>query len=169
MASASPGLELPGLPGTAPPPKKEPVAVASSSGTPPPAAKEPGKPVAVSSTPPKETGKQVASSGSPPKERRPVPEAVIAQRPPPSSRVEAGGGSNVLGYVAAGAAVVGLGVGGFGFLQSSSAHSDLTGTVHDSATAQSLLDKEKSNKTLSFIGLASGLVFAGVATAFFAF
>ena len=53
--------------------------------------------------------------------------------------------------------------------QAGSAHSELTTKVHDGARAQSLLEDEAKNKTLSFVGLAAGLVSAGIATALFAF
>jgi hypothetical protein len=154
VASASPGLDLPGLPGA----------------TPAPAATPAPKPAAVASTAPapsKEPGKQVAMATP---AKKPVPEAVIARPPPaPIASADSGGGGKILAYVAGGAAVVGLGVGGFGFLQASSAHSDLTSKIHDGATAQSLLDKEKSNKTLSLIGVASGVLLGGAAAALFAF
>jgi len=149
VASNSPALQLPPLPGpspTAKTAKKEPAGVAAVPGS------------------------QVAVASPPPKEHPPVPVAVTASKPPPPSRAEeASGGGKVVAYVAAGAAVVGLGVGVYGFSQFNSAHSELTGSVHDSATAQSLLDKEKSNKTLTFVGLAVGVVAAGVATAVLAF
>jgi hypothetical protein len=66
-------------------------------------------------------------------------------------------------------AVVALGGGAFAYTKGSSAHSDLTGSVHDGATAKSLLDSEKQNKTLSLIGLAGGLAAAGVSAFLFAF
>jgi hypothetical protein len=151
-----PGLELP-LPGS-----------------PPPAAKKEQPAVAINTPPATHisdslSGKQLAVA-TPQKERKPVPEAVIAPRPPPAAQSQAsGGGSKVLAYVAAGVAVVALGGGAFAFTQAGSAHSELTGSKHDSATAQSLIDKESQNKTLSFVGLTVGLVSAGVATALFAF
>ena len=151
-----PGLDLPGLPLAQPAPalpvKRDQSAVANN--TP--------------STVTKTTGTQVAMTT--PRERKPVPEAVIAQRPPPGAQSEASGGnSKTLAYVAAGVAVVGLGGGAFFFTQAGSAHSELTGSKHDSATAQTLFDKETKSKTLSFIGLTAGLVSAGVAAALFAF
>ena len=162
-----PGLELPGTT----PSKKEPEKVATAS--PPPRLELPGAsqpPVkkeqpAVAQT----EGSKVAVATTKPPEHKAVPESVVAQRPPPPVRQVESGGSKTLAYIAAGVAVVGLGGGAFFFSQASSAHSDLTGKVHDGATAQSLLDKEKSNKTLSFVGFAGGLAAAGVATALFAF
>jgi hypothetical protein len=154
-----PGLELPGLPLPA---------------SPPPAAKKEQPAVAINTPPTTRTsdslsGKQLAVA-TPQKERKPVPEAVIAPKPPPAAQSQASaGGSKVLAYVAAGVAVVALGGGAFAFTQAGSAHSELTGSKHDSATAQSLIDKESQNKTLSFVGLTAGLVAAGVATALFAF
>jgi len=104
-----PGLELPGT--TPAPTKKEPTAVASKDNA---------------------SGKQVAATSPSPKQ--PVPLAVTSPKPLPASQAQASsGGGKVLAYVAAGAAVVGLGVGVFGFTQASSAHSDLTGKVHDGA------------------------------------
>jgi hypothetical protein len=72
-------------------------------------------------------------------------------------------------WVAAGVAVVALGGGALAYSKASSAQGDLTGSVHDGPAAKSLLDSEKQYKTLSFIGLAGGLVAAGVSAALFAF
>jgi hypothetical protein len=158
-------LPLPGAPASAP---KPPAAA--------PAAPKQDKPaVATNATPATTTAKNPWSKGTevavatPPKQA--APEAATSQKPLPASHAEAssGGGTKTLAWVAAGVAVVGLGGGAFFYTQSSSAHSDLTGSIHKTADAQSLLDKEKSNKTLSFVGLAAGLVGAGVATALFVF
>ena len=48
-------------------------------------------------------------------------------------------------------------------------NSDLTAHIHSGSEAQGLLETERKNKTLSFVGLAGGLVSAGIATALFAF
>lgn len=159
LASASPSLELPGLPPAQPAPKpekKDQPAVANNK--PPPSS--------ISGTKDSAGGKLLAIA--PKTERRRVPEAAIAETPAPR-QVEASGTGKVVAYVAAGVAVVALGGGAFAYTRANSNHSDLTGKVHDSATAQSLLDSEAKNKTLSFVGLAGGLVAAGIATALFAF
>jgi hypothetical protein len=80
-----------------------------------------------------------------------------------------GGGRRVAAWVAAGVAVVALGGGALAYTKASSAQSDLTGSVHDSGTATSLLESERQNRTLSLVGLAAGLAAAGVATALFVF
>jgi len=165
VASAAPTLELPGLPlpgATTPPaaktepPKKDQPAVASNNGT---------------TTRTKDsTGKQLAMTTPPkPPEHKQVPEAAIAAAPLRGQQAEASGASRTVAYIAAGVAVVALGGGAFAYTKASSAHSDLTGKVHDGATAQSLLETEAKDKTLSFVGLAAGLVSAGIATALFAF
>jgi hypothetical protein len=74
-----------------------------------------------------------------------------------------------MAYVTAGVAVAALGGGVLAFTQASSAHNELTSGVHNGADAQRLLEDEKRNKTLSFVGFAGGLVAAGIATALFAF
>jgi hypothetical protein len=174
-AASPPGLDLPGLPGlpmpTATPPpapkpeKKEQPAVATN--TPPPTHTT-AKPPASSLS-----GKTVAMTTPPPATKpdsRHVPEAAIADAPIARSQPEASGGtSRVVAFVAAGVAVAALGGGAYAFTKAGSAHTELTGKVHDGATAQSLLADESKNKTLSFVGLASGLVAAGIATALFAF
>jgi hypothetical protein len=66
-------------------------------------------------------------------------------------------------------ALVSFGGGAFAYTKATSAHSDLTGSVHSGAVAQGLIETEAKNKTLSFVGLAAGLVSAGIATALFAF
>lgn len=150
VASAAP-LELPGLPLPLPAEK--------------PAEKKPA--VAATSSAPTPPGTQVAMA-TPKTEPRRVPEAAMVAQELPHTRAEAGR-SKTIAWVAAGVAVAGLGTGALFFSQANGAHSDLTGSVHSAAEAQSLLDKEKSNRTLSFVGLAAGLVSAGVATALFAF
>jgi hypothetical protein len=71
--------------------------------------------------------------------------------------------------VAAGVAVAALGGGALAYSKASSAQSDLTGRVHSGAEAQSLLEQEKQNRTLGLVGLAGGLVAAGLAVALFTF
>ena len=156
-ASASRGLELPGLPmPAAKTEKKEPPAVASNTSS--TTRTSAGKTVAIV-TPPATTTQK---SGR-------VPEAAIAETPVGRSQSEASGTSRTVAFVAAGVAVVALGGGALAFTKAGSAHSELTSKVHDGATAQSLLETESKNKTLSFVGFAGGLVAAGIATALFAF
>jgi hypothetical protein len=160
VATASPALVLPGLP-TPPPPatptpeKKDQPAVATNKASPSP----------ISGTKDFGGGQKVAIATKP--EPRRVPEAAIAETPAP--RAEASNTGKVVGYVAAGVAVLALGGGAFAYTQANSNHSDLTGKVRDGATQQSLLESEAKNKTLSFVGLAGGLVAAGIATALFVF
>jgi hypothetical protein len=162
VASASPGLDLSGLPVTptpaAKPEKKEPPVVATSP--------SPTRPIKGSSD-----GKQVAMTTPSKPEPRRVPEAAIAETPAPRSQssAESGGTARIVAFVAAGVAVVSLGGGALAFTKAGSAHSDLIGKVHTGAEAQSLLETEAKNKTLSFVGFAGGLVAAGIATALFAF
>jgi len=153
VASISPGLDLP-----LPLPAKKEEKAAAASGTAAHKAPTEGKQVAVA-TPPRTT----------PSERR-LPDAAIAEAPAP--RPQGGGSSGatrVVAWVSAGVAVAALGGGALAFTKASSAHNDLTSKVHDGATAQSLLESERQNKSLSFIGFAGGLVAAGIATALFAF
>lgn len=167
-ASASTSLELPGLPlpGATPVPaaKPEPAAVASNT---------PSATRTTSKTGSSLNGKTVAMATPPPAVKpgpRHVPEAAIAQAPVSRSQAEASSGaSRTVAFVAAGVAVAALGGGAFAFTRAGSAHTELTGKVHSGAEAQSLLQDEAKNKTLSFVGLATGLVAAGVATALFAF
>jgi hypothetical protein len=176
IASASnPGLDLPGLP---PLPGSQPAKadLLPLPGSPSPASTKKEQPAVASNTgsttrstsktPPE--GKQVAMNTPKPPERKAVPEAAIADLPM-RGQPEASGASKTVAYVAAGVAVIALGGGAFAYTKAGSAHSDLTGKVHDGATAQSLLETEAKNKTLSFVGFAAGLVSAGIATALFAF
>jgi hypothetical protein len=160
-----PALALPGLdlPGTTP---------AAS------AKKEPDKAAVAANTPPitrsggSTNGKQVAMATPPtgkPADQHRVPEAAIAAPPVPRQQAEASSTNKVVGFVAAGVALASLGGGALALSKASSAHSSLTGSVHDGATAQSLLENEAKNRTLSFVGFAGGLVAAGIATALFAF
>jgi len=113
---------------------------------------------------------EVAKPGSAPEPRKaPLDAIAVAEAPRPSPAASAGGAKRTVAWVAAGVAVVALGGGAFAYARSNSAQSDLTGSVHDSAGAKSLLDDEKQYKTMSFIGLAGGLVAAGVSAALFAF
>ena len=106
----------------------------------------------------------------PPPPHKSVPEAAIVETTAPrGQQAEASGASRTVAFVAAGVAVVALGGGALAYTKAGSAHSELTSKIHDGATAQSLLEDESKNKTLSFVGFAAGLVSAGIATALFAF
>ncbi len=176
-----PPLPLPelDLPAAKPAAKKTDLALALPE-LPGAAAGEPGNKQPSASTKPGQTVAAVAPSGAAkpavakpttPPETRKAPAEVLAavESPHGGPTAKAGGTRRALAWVAAGVAVVALGGGALAYSKASSAQSDLTGSVHDSATAKSLLDSEKQNKTLSFVGLAAGLVAAGVATALFAF
>jgi len=183
-----PGLSLPGLDLPAPPAKKEERKVASASA---PTLELPGLPLPGATTPPaakteskkeqpavasttgtatktKDTGKQIAMTTPPKPPEHRVPDAAISTTPM-RGQPEASGANKTVAYIAAGVAVVALGGGAFAYTKAGAAHSDLTGKIHDGATAQSLLETEAKNKTLSFVGFAAGLVSAGIATALFAF
>lgn len=182
-----PGLELPGA---TPAPSKKETKLASNT-PPPPTLELPGLPLPGTPAPkvetkpkqqepiataqPKQTrgstnGRQLAMTTPPPPKpsRTAAPEAAIVESPRPQAEASSGA-SRTVAYVAAGVAVVALGGGAFAFTKAGSAHSELTSKIHDGATAQSLLEDEAKNKTLSFVGFAAGLVSAGIATALFAF
>jgi hypothetical protein len=157
-------LALPDLPGIAPTeaPKNQPPPLAQS-----PSAK-PAQTLAAAA-PSSATTPAVARPPPSATEPRKAPaEAILAEAPRPGP-ASAGGARRTVAWVAAGVAVVALGGGALAYTKASSAQSDLTGSVHDGPSAKSLLDSEKQYKTLSFIGLAGGLVAAGVSAALFAF
>ena len=79
------------------------------------------------------------------------------------------GTQRVIAWVAAGVAVAALGGGALAYTKASSAQSDLTSKVRSGAEAQSLLEQEKQNRTLAFVGFAGGLVAAGLSAALFTF
>jgi len=136
-------------PETATPGKSAPAVASKDAGKPPPAK------VAVATPPP---------------EKAPV--AAVSTTQLPTQGQGQGGTSSVqrtMAYVTAGVAVAALGGGIFAFTKASSAHDDLTGGVHSGVQAQQLLGDEQRYRTLSFVGLAGGLVAAGIATALFAF
>jgi hypothetical protein len=169
-------LPLPGVP--AAPTKKEPEKVASAGSLPPlPLPGVPVKPDAgkkeTAPVSPKEPAKTATSIAvvTPPPEKKPAPSAALAVTPVPREP-QVGSSSGVqrtMAYVTAGVAVAALGGGAYAFMQANSAHNDLTNKVHSGADAQRLLESERQNKTLSFVGFAGGLVAAGIATALFAF
>jgi hypothetical protein len=184
--ASDPGLTLPGpgltLPGTEQAPSKPPQKFASNdpntlvlpgSTPPPPPIARPTTPPP-SQPPPKQTTvaiapqpppKQISTNPPPPR----VPNDALSNNQRPLPEAQSGGGSKTAAWVVAGVAVVALGGGAFMYTKSSSAHSDLTGSPHSSADAASLLSTEKTDKTLSFVGVAAGLVAGGVAAALFAF
>jgi hypothetical protein len=185
-----PGMDLPGataqnqqppdpnaltLPGMDLPPPSKPVASNTFDLPPPPStiAKPPAPGVATTqpATPP---GRVIASTTPTTKPvatttTTRVPDAALGQGPRPQPEASSGGTRRVVAYVAAGVAVLALGGGAFAYAKASSASSDLTGSKHSSADAQTLLSNEKSDKTLSFVGLAGGLLAGGVSAALFAF
>ena len=178
VASASPGLDLPPLPAPAAEQSRPAAAPAVAVSTPP------ATRTSTVAAPAHEThNKQVASAApnstihtstaqpaaAVERKREPAPTAAVAEIPAARESPTASGSSRGIAYVTAGIALVALGGGAYAYTKASSAHSDLTGSIHDGATAQGLLETEKRNKTISFIGLAGGLVAAGIATALFAF
>jgi len=171
-----PPLPLPGA--TVAPARKEPEKVASAAPMPPlplpgvaakPDAGKEAAPAVATKEPPK-PAKPIAMAPPPP-ERTAVPVAAVAATPLPreTQARSSSGVQRTMAFVTAGVAIAALGGGAYAFTQANSAHNDLTGNVHSGAEAQRLLETERQNKTLSFVGLAGGLVAAGIATALFAF
>jgi len=175
-AKSEPMLPLPGLERSAapaqsaaddkvlPPPLPLPGVAAK-----PDAGKKEAAPAVATKEPPK-PAKPIAMA-TPPPERTAVPVAAVAATPLPreAQARSSSGVQRTMAFVTAGVAIAALGGGAYAFTQANSAHNDLTGKVHSGAEAQRLLETERQNKTLSFVGLAGGLVAAGIATALFAF
>jgi hypothetical protein len=173
--AALPPLPLPGMPpakkdqdkiaSVAPPlPLPLPGVIARSD----PAAKKEGAAALASKEPGKTPAKPIAMVTP----ERPVdkaPAAALEAMPMPRERSSSSGIQRTMAYVTAGVAIAALGGGALAYTKASSAHDDLTSKVHSGADAQRLLENERSNKTLSFVGFAGGLVAAGIATALFAF
>jgi hypothetical protein len=164
--SAPPPLPLPGLE----PAKKEPEKVAAAAaltlplpGT-APKVEPPRKEAAAASA-------RTVAVVAPEKPVDKAPAAALgATAPMPVREPQASSGiQRTMAYVTAGVAVVALGGGALAFTKANSAHDDLTSQVHSGTDAQHLLESEKNNKTLAFVGFAGGLVAAGIATALFAF
>jgi len=151
-AAAAPALVLP-LPGAA----AKPETATAPKTAPATAAKDSTKPPA-----------KVAVA-TPPPEKAPVAAVTATPTPPRETQGGASSAQRTMAYVTAGVAIAALGGGVLAFTKANSAHDDLTGSVHSGAQAQQLYSDEQRYKTLSFVGLAGGLVFAGVATALFAF
>jgi hypothetical protein len=80
-----------------------------------------------------------------------------------------GGSTRIVAYVSAGLSVGALAVGGLYFTKASQDSTDLRAKVRDGASQQSLIEQQKQHKSLSFAGIAAGLVLGGVAGALFAF
>ena len=170
---ALPGLDLPATTSTA---KKEPDKVAAASATAlvlplPGAAQSATAPTKTAPAVAKDPGKPPAkvAVATPPPEKAPM--AAVTATPMVTHEAQ-GGPSKVqrtMAYVTAGVAIAALGGGALAFTKANSAHDDLTGGVHSGAQAQQLLSDEQRYKTMSFVGLAGGLVAAGIATALFAF
>jgi hypothetical protein len=133
------------------------------------AKKEPAAP-AVASKEPAKPAKPIAMVAPPP-EKAPekAPIAAVTAAPVPRESQAKSGVQRTMAYVTAGVAVAALGGGVLAYSQANSAHSDLTGNVHSGAEAQRLLQNEQQNKTLAFVGLAGGLLAAGISTALFVF
>jgi len=179
VAAASP---LPALDMPAPPPLPLPELDAPAAKTAPakkselalalpdlPGAASSSKPALAAATPSSTTKPAVAKPATPPETQKAPIAAIAAEAPRPSPSASGGGARRTAAWIAAGVAVAALGGGVFAYTQASSAKNDLTGSVHDGATAKSLLDSEKQNKTLSMIGFAGGLAAAGVSAFLFAF
>jgi hypothetical protein len=172
-----PPLPLPGVAAAAA--KKEAEKVASAAPVPPlplpgvaakaDTGKKEAAPAVATKEPPK-PAKPIAMA-TPAPERTAVPVAAVAATPLPREMQarSSSGVQRTMAFVTAGVAIAALGGGAYAFTQANSAHNDLTGKVHSGAEAQRLLETERQNKTLSFVGLAGGLVAAGIATALFAF
>jgi tetratricopeptide (TPR) repeat protein len=156
VATATP-LELP-----LPAPKAQPASPAPGA-TAAPAPKKDTEPAVASKM--ESTAKPIVATAAP---RAPAGAVLEASLPRPHAEATSGT-QRTMAYVTAVVAVAALGGGTYAFMQANSAHSDLTGKVHDSATAQQLLETERRNKTLSFVGFSGGLVAAGISAALFAF
>lgn len=163
VAVAAKTSDLPPLPLPAAPPRPkaarpEPVAPAASAPLP-----------AASNEPlPPSTKLAVAAPAAP---DRQAPLAAVTPMPLQieEQRGSSGRVQRTLAYTSAVVAVVALGGGALAWQQANSTHSELTNGIHSSADTQRLMDNEQRSKTLSVIGLAGGLVLAGVSTALFVF
>jgi hypothetical protein len=170
-------LALPGLPLPGSEPNKPPEKVAKNDANPTlslPGTQPP--PPRTTTTPPAQQPPRVAVATPPPRTTTPppqrVPNEVIATNKPHPVPAASSEKNNTLAWVLAGVAVVGLGGGAFMYTQSQSAHSDLatkTTPLRSSADNASLISKEKTDKSLSFAGIAGGIVAGGIAVALFAF
>jgi len=127
------------------------------------------KPALAAATPSSGAKPAVAKPPPAPEPRKAPADAIATETARPSPAASGGGVRRTVAWVAAGVAVVALGGGVLAYTKASSTQSDLTGSVHDSTTAKSMLDSEQQYRTLSAIGFAAGLVAAGVSAALFVF
>jgi hypothetical protein len=173
--AAPPGLDLSAAPAAKKEPDKVAAAAAPALVLPLPGAAAKPETATAGKTAPGTAAKDSTKApakvavATPPPEKAPV--AAVTATPTPARETQGGTSSaqRTMAYVTAGVAIAALGGGVLAFTKANSAHDDLTGSVHSGAQAQQLYSDEQRYKTLSFVGLAGGLVFAGVATALFAF
>ncbi len=112
---------------------------------------------------------KIAVAANPVAERQ-APVAVFSAAPLAAHpRTESSRAQRTLAYVTAGVAIAALGGGALAYTQAGSTHSELTNGIHSPAETQRLLDDERRYRTLSLVGLAGGLLTAGIATALFVF
>jgi hypothetical protein len=105
-----------------------------------------------------------------PEPEKHAPLAAVSATPLP---VQPRGGSSrlqrTLAYVTAGVAVAALGGGALAYREAGSTHTELTSRIHSPAQTQQLMEEESRYRTLTLVGLAGGVLAAGIATALFAF
>jgi len=178
-----PALPLPSTPAVAQRAKEADPPLPAMRRDPPPAAAVAPPPARVEAreAPKKETAPAVASNEAPavpakiavaanPVADRQAPVAVFSAAPLAAHpRTESSRAQRTLAYVTAGVAIAALGGGVLAYTQAGSTHSELTNGIHSPAETQRLLDDERRYRTLSLVGLAGGLLTAGIATALFVF
>jgi len=167
MAALPMALPLPAVAKASPPvvlPKATPVRAEAIA----PVKAVPAAPLAPLPAPPPPMTK-LAVAPVPPERQAPM--AAVAPAPLEVAQPQGGSGrvQRTLAYASAVVAVVALGGGAFAYQQANSTHSELTAGIHSAADTQRMLENEQHYRTYSAIGLAGGLVLAGVATALFAF
>ena len=113
----------------------------------------------------------VAASVPPKPAAKPAPAVALGDSQGEKASHSDGSGSNtrIIAYVTGGLAVAALATGGVFYSKASQDSTDLRAHVRDGASQQALVEQQKQHKSLSFAGLAAGLVLAGVAGALFAF
>jgi len=174
-----PALPLPSTPAVAQRTKEaDPPLPAPRRDPPPPAAAVAPARVEAREAPKKETAPasdapalpvKIAVAANPVAERQ-APVAVFSAAPlAAQARTEPSRAQRTLAYVTAGVAIAALGGGVLAYTQAGSTHSELTNGIHSPAETQRLLDDERRYRTLSLVGLAGGLLTAGIATALFVF
>ena len=173
--AAPPGLDLSAAPAAKKEPDKVAAAAAPALVLPLPGAAAKPETATAGKTAPGTAAKDSTKApakvavATPPPEKAPVAAVTATPTPPRETQGGTSSAQRTMAYVTAGVAIAALGGGVLAFTKANSAHDDLTGSVHSGAQAQQLYSDEQRYKTLSFVGLAGGLVFAGVATALFAF